>query len=90
MTPKQKEEWRLDIIMLLSSAKLLSDQSTYLQGELHHELKVDYNNMVRATDRFIKNVEKILGDETSRPLQEITDHLNEEMVSIRKKLTELV
>lgn len=89
MTPKQKEEWRLNIIMLLSSAKLLSDQSTYLQGELHHELKVDYNSMVRSTDRFIRNVEKILGDETSRPLQEITNHLNEEMVSIRKKLTEL-
>jgi hypothetical protein len=90
MTDKQKEEWRMNVIMLLSSAKLLSDQSTYLQGELHHELKVDYNNMVRATDRFIKTVEKIIGDEASRPLQEIAEHLNEEMVSIRKKLTELV
>lgn len=80
----------MNIIMLLASAKLLSDQSTYLQGELHHELKHDYNIMVRSTDRFIREVERKLDDEISKPLQEITDALNNKMTDLRKQINELV
>lgn len=88
MTDKQKEEWRMNMIMLLASAKLMSDQSTYLQGELHRDLKHEYNVMVNSTDRFIKTVERLLG-ENNHTLQEITDALNNKMTDLRKEINNI-
>jgi len=84
-----KTQLSYERIYLIAVAKLLSDQSTYLQGELHHDLKHDFNCMTRATDRFIKRCEALLSPENIENLQQITDELNAKMSEIRKQVAEM-
>lgn len=86
MTSEQRQ---LEIIMLISISKLLSDQSTHLLGELNHDLKHDFNVMVKSTDRFIARCEKLLSTENNLCLQEITDALNNKVTNIRTEIAEL-
>jgi len=83
------EQLSYERIYLIAVAKLLSDQSTYLQGELHYSIKHDFNCMTRATDNFIKRCEGMMSPENCATLQQITDELNNKMTEIRKEIAEL-
>lgn len=73
-------------ILLLAVAKMWSEQSTYLQGELKQQLKFRYSVAQNGIDSFINEIESKMSDELKEDLQAITDCLHEGMTGLRKDL----
>ncbi len=73
-------------VILVELAKLLTEQSTYLLGELKQRPKMRYSNMVTATDAFVKEIEDSLSTDDKDHLQAITDALHDGMTDLRTDL----
>lgn len=74
-------------VILVALAKLFSEQSVFVIGELKQQTKMRFNIAVSAVDSFIKQVEGNLSDEDKQTLIEITDALHDGMSKLRNELT---
>lgn len=77
-------------VILVALAKLLSEQSTYVIGELRPRPKMKFNDMIIAVDAFIKELEGSLCEENIEALSEITDALHEGMSKLRTDLINII
>lgn len=81
---------KLDIktekILLLALAKMWTEQSTYIQGELKQQVKFRFSVAQNGIDSFINEIESKMSDELKEDLQAITDCLHEGMTGLRKDL----
>lgn len=85
---KMDVEKEMNILILLGIAKLFSEQSTFLIGELRHENKQRFNTAVTAVDSFMKVVEGGLNEHNRGTLQILVDALNDGVGDLRKTLME--
>lgn len=83
MTIDQLATERLIFIALL---KAISEQGTYLTGELKLKIKQDFNILIKQSDRFVSDVEKNLNDSQKEYLQSITDIYHNMNIEIRTNL----
>jgi len=82
-------EKEMNVLLLLGTAKLFSEQSTFLIGELSHEKKQWFNNSVKAIDNFMRLIEKDLSDHNKQTLLILIESLNNGMHTLRNELLEL-
>lgn len=79
-------------VILVALAKLFSEQSTYIQGELKQQIKMRFHIAVNGVDSFINEIESKLSEHDAETLRIITDALHEGMTGLRadlnKELTE--
>lgn len=84
---------KLDIekekVILIGIAKLFSEQSAYIIGELKQQEKIRFNIAVNAVDSFINEIECKLSDNAKTTLEIITDSLNDGLTNFRKELNEI-
>ena len=83
MTPKKLQ---LEKLLLLGIAKLYSEQSTYLIGELKQQVKMRFSIANNGIDAFISEVEKGLNEYDFETLSLLTDTLNDGMATLRNEL----
>ncbi len=76
-------------VILIATAKLFSDQSAYVIGELKQQEKFNFKVAVSAVDSFIKEIEAKLSPDALSTLEILTESLNDGMTQLRKDLTEL-
>lgn len=85
---------KLDIekekVILIGIAKLFSDQSAYIIGELKQQEKMRFNIAVNAVDSFINEIEGKLSDNAKTTLEIITDSLNDGLTNFRIELKQSV
>lgn len=74
-------------VILVALAKLFTEQSAYLQGELKQQTKMRFNIAVSSVDSFINQIESNLSDDDKKTLEIITDALHEGMKGLREDLT---
>lgn len=79
------EERSINTVILIAVAKMLSEQSTTLTGELKQKKKQIFNQMVMECDRFVLEVEKMLTEEEIQMIQNITDRFHTSLQEIRNK-----
>jgi hypothetical protein len=80
------EEIATERLILAALMKAVSEQSTYLIGELRHEVKRDFNEMISRVDRFVNGIEKNLNEAQMEYLQSITDIYHNMNLEIRANL----
>jgi hypothetical protein len=83
---QRNHEKEIDVLLLIGIAKLFSEQSTFLIGELSHEKKQWFNNSVKAVDNFMRLIENDLNDHNKKTLLILTESLNEGIQDLRKIL----
>lgn len=71
--------------LLIALAKLWSDQSTRLIGELKQQQKMRFSIAVNGIDSFINEVESKMNEQDKQDMQELTDALNEFVGDVRKQ-----
>lgn len=81
MTQSEIETERLIFIAVM---KALSEQSTYLTGELKMKLKQDFNVLVKHCDGLIKDLEDRLTDSQREYIQEVTDVYHNITIELRR------
>jgi len=81
MTQSEIETERLIFIAVM---KALSEQSTYLTGELKMKLKQDFNILVKHCDSLINDLECKLTDVQKEYIQEVTDVYHNITIELRK------
>ena len=74
--------------LLVALAKLFSDQSTRVIGELKQQQKMRFSIAVNSIDSFINEVESKMNDEDKEDMQQLTDALNEFISDVRKQFEE--
>lgn len=79
-------EKEIDILILIGIAKLFSEQSTRLIGELNQEKKQWFNNSVKAVDNFMRLIENDLNDHNKQTLLILTESLNDGIQDLRNIL----
>lgn len=79
-------EKEIDILILIGIAKLFSEQSTRLIGELNQEKKQWFNNSVKAVDNFMRLIENDLNDHNKKTLLVLTESLNDGIQDLRNIL----
>lgn len=79
-------EKEIDILLLIGIAKLFSEQSTRLIGELNQEKKQWFNNSVKAVDNFMRLIENDLNDHNKKTLLVLTESLNDGIQDLRNIL----
>lgn len=84
MAPKELQTEKL---LLLGVAKLYSEQSTFLLGELKQQVKMRFNIANNSIDAFINEIEKGLNEYDRETLALLTEALNDGMTNLRKQLT---
>lgn len=75
-------------VILIGIAKLFSDQSAYIIGELKQQEKMRFNIAVNAVDSFINEIDGKLSDNAKNTLEIISDALNDGLTNFRKELNE--
>jgi len=85
MTQSEIETERLIFIAVM---KALSEQSTYLTGELKMKLKQDFNILVKHCDSLINDLECKLTDVQKEYIQEVTDVYHNITIELRKGANE--
>lgn len=85
MTKQEKDH---EILIFLCIAKLFSDTSTILIGELRHDKKQRFNQAVQSVDAFIKCIEADVNDYNKETLQILADSMNDGITNLRKELKE--
>ena len=83
MNPKQLQ---LETLLFVAMAKMLSEQSTVLIGELQRETKMRFNNVVKPAEVFIKHVESTISEFDKETLTILTDSLHDGIAGLRKEL----
>lgn len=83
MTPK---ELQMEKLLLLGIAKLYSEQSTYLLGELKQQEKMRFHIANNAIDSFINEIDRNLDAFDFETLELLTEALNNGMANLRKEL----
>ena len=71
--------------LLVALAKLFSDQSTRVIGELKQQQKMRFSIAVNAIDSFVNEVESKMNDTDKEDMQQLTDALNEFIGDVRKQ-----
>lgn len=79
-------EKEIDILLLIGIAKLFSEQSTRLIGELNQEKKQWFNTSVNAVDNFMRLIENDLNDHNKKTLLVLTESLNDGIQDLRNIL----
>lgn len=74
--------------LLVALAKLFSDQSTRVIGELKQQQKMRFSIAVNAIDSFVNEVESKMNDVDKEDMQQLTDALNEFIGDVRKQFEE--
>lgn len=73
-------------IILVALAKLFSEQSTYVIGELKQQQKFRFKVAVSAVDAFVNEIESKLSETSMKTLELITDALHGGMTGLRNDL----
>lgn len=76
----------MNVLLLVGIAKLFSEQSTYLIGELRQDKKQRFNTAVAAVDNFMAAVERDLSQPNLKTLELLTESLNNGMHNLRNDL----
>ena len=76
--------------LLVALAKLFSDQSTRVIGELKQHQKMRFSIAVNAIDSFVSEVESKMNEQDKEDMQQLTDALNEFISDVRKQFSEHV
>lgn len=84
--PARNVEKELNVLLLIGTAKLYSEQSTFLIGELNREKKHWFNTSVNAIDNFMRLVEKDLSPHNKKTLEILVESMNDGMQNLRKEL----
>lgn len=71
--------------LLVALAKVWSDQSTRVLGELKQQQKMRFNIAVNSIDSFINEIESKMNHTDKQDLQELTDALNDFLQDVRKQ-----
>jgi len=71
--------------LLVALAKVWSDQSTRVLGELKQQQKMRFNIAVNGIDSFINEIESKMNPTDKQDLQELTDALNDFLQDVRKQ-----
>lgn len=71
--------------LLVALAKVWSDQSTRVLGELKQQQKMRFNIAVNSIDSFINEIESKMNPTDKQDLQELTDALNDFLQDVRKQ-----
>jgi polyhydroxyalkanoate synthesis regulator phasin len=71
--------------LLVALAKLFSDQSTRVIGELKQQQKLRFNIACNSIDSFVSEVESKMSDTDKEDMQELTDALNEFIADVREQ-----
>jgi len=71
--------------LLVALAKLFSDQSTRVIGELKQQQKLRFNIACNSIDSFISEVESKMSDTDKEDMQDLTDALNEFIGDVREQ-----
>jgi len=79
-------EKEIDILLLIGIAKLFSEQSTRLIGELNQQKKQWFNTSVNAIDNFMRLIENDLNDHNKKTLLILTESLNDGIQDLRNIL----
>lgn len=82
------EERKHEILIFISMAKMLSDQSTMLIGEFKLEKKYRFNLAMNALDALIKSIETDINEYNKETLQILADSMNDGIANLRKELKE--
>lgn len=80
------KEHQANVLIMVSLIKVLSDNSTFLIGELHKDKKHWFNTLVNSSDNFIKLVENDLSDHNKETLLILTESINDGIVNLKKDL----
>ena len=81
------KERQLESLIIVSTAKIFSEQSTYLSNELGDtKQKHHFIQAVKYVDSFIKSIEKRLKEDEVDFLQNITDCQTDALTDMRKEL----
>lgn len=81
MTQAEIETERLIFIAIM---KALSEQSTYLTGELKMKLKQGFNVLVKHCDSLINDLEYRLTDVQKEYIQDVTDVYHNITIELRR------
>lgn len=79
---------QIDRVILVSVAKLFSDQSTFLIGDFNREKKQSFNRAVKAVDDLVRHIESDICDYNKETLLLLTESLNDGIQDLRKQLIE--
>lgn len=71
--------------LLVALAKLFSDQSTRVIGELKQQQKLRFNIACNSIDSFVSEVESKMNEQDKEDMQQLTDALNEFIGDVRKQ-----
>lgn len=71
--------------LLVALAKVWSDQSTRVLGELKQQQKMRFHIAVNGIDSFINEIESKMNHTDKQDLQELTDALNDFLQDVRKQ-----
>jgi hypothetical protein len=83
----KSKELQADILISVALLKCFSDSySTYLIKELEREMAHWFNTSVKASNNFIKEVEKGLSQHNKDTLQILTDSITDGLVNLKKEL----
>lgn len=74
--------------LLVALAKLFSDQSTRVIGELKQQQKMRFSIAVNSIDSFVNEVESKMNNADKEDMQQLTDALNEFIGDVRKQFEE--
>lgn len=76
--------------LLVALAKLFSDQSTRVIGELKQQQKMRFSIAVNAIDSFVAEVESKMNDTDKEDMQQLTDALNDFICDVRKQFEDYI
>lgn len=83
---KLTKEQQADLLIQVGVAKLFSDISTRLIGELKGEEKHWFKTSVNANDNLVKLIESRMNAENLETYDLLNEALNEGIVNLRKEL----
>lgn len=83
-----EQDKKLEITIFLCIAKMFSEHSTILTGELRHQKKQKFNLAVASVDTFLKEFEGSLNDYNKETLQILTDSMHDGIANLRKQIKE--
>lgn len=80
------KEQQADLLIQCGIAKLFSDNSTHLLGELKNEQKHWFNISVNAMDNLLKSIESKLSSHNLETLNLLNEAMCDGVVNLKKEL----
>lgn len=80
-----KEELETERLIFVSLLRAISEQSTYLTGELRLKVKQDFNILIKQCDNLINDLEVNLNDNQKEYLASVADIYHNINLEIRNQ-----